>query len=67
MPTKPPCPKCGANLEIKALVDSEDRIWQRWHYCPACGDARDMICEAEGENETNDFYARGEHMPGVTR
>lgn len=37
MAEKLPCPECGKKSEIKALVDSEQRIWQHWRYCPWCG------------------------------
>lgn len=36
MSKKPPCPRCTEPLERKAIVDSHDRIWQRWRYCPGC-------------------------------
>lgn len=30
---KKKCPKCKAVLQIKGLVDSDERVWQKWYYC----------------------------------
>lgn len=51
---KPPCPRCGANLENKALVDSEDRVWQQWRYCAKAGCGYDQRYAA-AEPEVREF------------
>lgn len=32
-----PCPRCGAQLQMRALVDSDHRVWQKWRYCDKAG------------------------------
>lgn len=37
MPARPKCPDCHVQLRVKALTDSDQRIWSKWRYCEDCG------------------------------
>ena len=37
MATRPKCPDCHKQLRVKALTDSDQRIWSKWRYCEDCG------------------------------
>jgi ribosomal protein L37AE/L43A len=34
---RPKCPDCHKQLRVKALTDSDQRIWSKWRYCEDCG------------------------------
>lgn len=37
MPKRPTCPDCHKQLRVKALTDSDQRVWSKWRYCEECG------------------------------
>lgn len=37
MVARPKCPDCHKQLRVKALSDSDQRIWSKWRYCEDCG------------------------------
>lgn len=36
-PNPPECPQCGYRCDVRARVDSDDRIESTWLLCGACG------------------------------
>jgi hypothetical protein len=58
MPKKKICPKCGANLQVKALVDSDDRIQQSWRFCESIGCGYDENTDEEAYWASKSVSAR---------